>query len=238
MKTSMPEHSVRLKISGDFACFTRPEAKVERTSYAMPTPSAARNILDCVCWKPEMRWVVTSISLLKPIRYISVRRNEVQSKLSPVAIKRWMSDPSTYQPLAAGAGANTEGTPRSTLMLRDVSYLIDAYPLVFDKSSDNTPQKYCAMLMRRAEKGQCFQQPALGCREFAARFEPASDNDVPLPVSQDLGLMLYDIVFRADGNRPIFFSARLENGVLNTRPEAVLDDPTQRQEVLQCSYRH
>jgi len=233
----MPEPSVRLKISGEFACFTRPEAKVERTSYAMPTPSAARNILDCLCWKPEMRWVVTSISLLKPIRYISVRRNEVQSKLSPVAVKRWMSDPSSYQPLAAGAGANTEGTPRNTLMLRDVAYVIDAYPLVFEKGTDNTPQKYCAMLLRRAEKGQCFQQPALGCREFAARFEAASEADVPLPVSEDLGPMLYDIIFRPEGNRPIFFSARLENGVMNTRPELVLSDPAQRQEVLQCSYR-
>jgi len=233
----MSEASIRLKISGDFACFSRPEAKVERTSYAMPTPSAARNILDCVCWKPEMRWVVTSISLLKPIKYISVRRNEVQSKVSPVSVKRWMSDPSTYQPLAAGAGANTEGTPRNTLMLRDVAYVVEAYPLVFDKGSDNTPQKYCSMLMRRAEKGQCFQQPALGCREFAAQFEPASDTDAPLPVTEDLGLMLYDIVFRANGNSPIFFNARLENGVLNTRPESVLNDAAQRQEVLQCSYK-
>jgi CRISPR-associated protein Cas5d len=184
-----------------------------------------------------MRWVVTSISLLKPIRYISVRRNEVQSKLSPVSVKRWMSDPSTYQPLAAGAGANTEGTPRNTLMLRDVAYVIEAYPLVFDKGGDNSPQKYCAMLMRRAEKGQCFQQPALGCREFAARFEPASEADVPLPVSENLGLMLYDIVFRANGNSPIFFNARLENGILNTRPDSVLNDAVQRQEVLQCSYK-
>lgn len=184
-----------------------------------------------------MRWVVTSISLLKPIKYISVRRNEVQSKLSPVAVKRWMADPSTYQPLAAGAGANTEGTPRNTLMLRDVAYVIEAYPLIFDTGNDNTPQKYCAMFTRRAEKGQCFQQPALGCREFAARFEPASDEDVPLPVSQDLGLMLYDIVFRVDGNLPVFFSARLENGIMNTRPEMVLGDPAQRQEVLACSFR-
>ena len=233
----MHDSTIRLKISGDFACFSRPEAKVERTSYAMPTPSAARNIIDCVCWKPEMRWVVTSISLLKPIRYISIRRNEVQSKLSPGSVKRWMSDPSVYQPLVAGAGANTEGTPRNTLMLRDVAYVIEAYPLIFDRGSDNTPQKYCAMLMRRAEKGQCFQQPALGCREFAARFEPASERDAPLPISADLGLMLYDIVFRADGNSPVFFNARLENGILNTRPEAVLNDTAQRHEVLQCSYR-
>jgi len=233
----MPETMIRLKISGDFACFSRPEAKVERSSYAMPTPSAARNILDCICWKPEMRWVVTSISLLKPIRYIAIRRNEVQSKLSPASVRRWMSDSSSYQPLAAGAGANTEGTPRNTLMLRDVAYVIEAYPLIFNTKNDNTPQKYCAMLMRRAEKGQCFQQPALGCREFAARFEPTSEADVPLPVSEDLGLMLYDIVFRADNNFPVFFHARLENGVLNTRPEAVLNDAVQRDEVLQCSYK-
>jgi CRISPR-associated protein Cas5d len=184
-----------------------------------------------------MRWVVTSISLLKPIRYISVRRNEVQTKLSPVTVKRWMADPSTYQPVAAGAGANTEGTPRNTLMLREVAYVIDAYPLVFDPTGDNTPQKYCSMLMRRAEKGQCFQQPALGCREFAASFEPASRTDIPLPVSEDLGPMLYDVVFRPDGNRPVFFSARLENGIMNTTPEMVLGDPALREEVLQCSYR-
>jgi len=122
-------------------------------------------------------------------------------------------------------------------MLRDVAYVVEAYPLVFDSKKDNTPQKYCAMLMRRAEKGQCFQQPALGCREFAARFELASEADVPLPVSEDLGLMLYDIVFRPDSNSPVFFHARLENGVLNTRPEAVLSDVVQRREVLQCSYK-
>jgi CRISPR-associated protein Cas5d len=203
----------------------------------MPTPSAARNILDCVCWKPEMRWVVTSISLLKPIRYISVRRNEMQSKLSPVAVRRWMADPSGYEPLAAGAGAHTDGTPRNSLILRDVSYVIEAHPIIFDKGSDNTPQKYCAMLTRRAEKGQCFQQPALGCREFAARFEPAVEPIVPLPVTEDLGPMLYDISFRPDGNRPIFFAARLENGIMNTRPESVLHDRTQREEVLQCSYK-
>jgi CRISPR-associated protein Cas5d len=231
------EHSIQLKISGDFACFTRPEAKVERTSYPIATPSAARSILDCICWKPEMRWVVTSISLLKPIHYISARRNEVQSKLSPVSVKRWMADPSTYRPLVAGAGANTEGTPRNTLMLREVAYVITAYPVVFDKGSDNTPQKYCAMLMRRAEKGQCFQQPALGCREFAARFEPASESDIPVPLSEDLGSMLYDIVFRPDGNRPIFFGARVRNGVMNTRPEMVITDPAQREEILRCSYR-
>lgn len=228
--------TIQLKISGDFACFSRPETKVERASYCLPTPSAARNILDAICWKPEMRWIVTGITLLKPVHYISIRRNEVQSKLAPGSVKKWMADPSQYEPLAAGAGAGTDATPRNSLLLRDVAYRIDAYPLVFNSSGDNTPQKYASMLMRRAEKGQCYQQPSLGCREFAARFEPATGLEQPEPVTEDLGRMLYDIVFRAEGNRPLFFAARLENGVMNTRPEEVLN-PQQREEVLECSYK-
>lgn len=185
-----------------------------------------------------MRWIVTGITLLKPVKYGSVRRNEVQSKLSPASVKRWMNDPSLFEPLVAGAGAGTDGTPRNTLLLRDVAYLIEAYPLVFDAQADNTPQKYAAMLMRRTAKGQCYQQPSLGCREFAARFEPADGTETPVPVTEDLGRMLYDIVFRPEGNRPVFFSARLENGWLDTRPEVVLTEAAQREEVLKCSYRH
>lgn len=226
----------RIKISGEFACFTRPEAKVERASYPLPTPSAARNILDAICWKPEMRWVVTSIKLLKPIRYLAVRRNEVQSKIAPSTVKKWMADPAQYRPLSAGAGADTEGTPRNSLLLRDVEYVIEAHPLVFDTAGDNTPAKYVSMLMRRAEKGQCHTQPALGCREFAARFEPAAGGEQTEPVTEDLGRMLYDIVFSADGNRPVFFAARLDNGVMDTRPERVLEE-SQRAEVLRCSYK-
>lgn len=210
---------------------------MERASYPLPTPSAARNILDAICWKPEMRWVVTSIKLLNPIKYGSVRRNEVQSKLAPGSVKKWMADPSQFTPLLAGAGADTDGTPRSTLLLRDVAYVIEAYPLVYDPSGDNKPQKYTAMLMRRAEKGQCHQQPSLGCREFAARFEPATGEEEAQPVTQELGRMLYDIVFRSEGNTPVFFSARLENGEMDTRPEIVLRDRAQREEVLRCSYK-
>lgn len=233
----MKKQLVRIRLSGEFACFTRPEAKVERVSYPLPTPSAARNAVDSICWKPEMRWVITSIALLKPIKWASVRRNEVQSKLSPVSVKRWMSDPSLYQPLAAGAGAGTDATPRNTLLLSDVAYVIEAYPLVFNTSGDNTPQKYAAMLERRLEKGQCQQQPYLGCREFAARFEPAGESEHPQSVTEDLGRMLYDIVFRPEGNRAVFFSARLENGVMDTRPEVVLRNQGLCEEVLQCSYR-
>jgi CRISPR-associated protein Cas5d len=230
-------NTVQIKVWGEFACFTRPEAKVERASYPIATPSAARNILDAICWKPEMRWVVTKIKLLNPVKYGSVRRNELQKKLAPGSVKKWMTNPSDFEPLLAGAGQDTDGTPRSTLLLRDVAYVIEAYPLIYDRGADNTPQKYASMLMRRAEKGQCYIQPALGCREFAAQFEPASGNETPQPVSEELGRMLYDIAFRPNGNTPIFFSARLENGVMETTPEIVLTNRVQREEVLQCSYK-
>ena len=229
--------NVRVRVSGEFACFTRPEAKVERFSYPVMTPSAARNILDAICWRPQMRWIVTSITVLKPIRLMSVLRNEVQSKVSPVAVKRWMRDASTYEPLVAGAGNGTDGTPRNTTLLRDVAYWIDAYPQVFDTSGDNTPVKYVEMLRRRVEKGQCFQRPYLGCREFAAQFDPPLEEDQPIADSMEIGRMLYDIAFLKDGNRAAFFEARLENGVMETRPETALPDEGRRQEVLECSYR-
>jgi CRISPR-associated protein Cas5d len=205
------------------------------------TPSAARNILDAICWRPQMRWIVTSITVLKPIRLMSVLRNEVQSKLSPAAIKKWMRDGSTFEPLIAGAGNGTDGTPRNTTLLRDVAYWINAYPQVFDAGSDetgpNTPEKYVAMLNRRVEKGQCFQRPYLGCREFAAEFAPPREDDRPETLTMEIGRMLYDIAFLADGNRAAFFEARLVNGVMETAPEAVLADEDRRQEVLACSYR-
>lgn len=229
--------TAKVKISGSLACFTRPETKVERVSYPVMTPSAARNILDAICWRPEMRWIITSISVLRPIKYISVLRNEVQSKLAPGSVKKWMADPASYTPLAAGAGADTDGTPRNSVLLRDVSYIVEAYPVVFNNSGDNTPAKYVAMLQRRVEKGQCYHQPALGCREFAAEFCPPSETDRPQDISQDLGRMLYDIAFLPEGNRAAFFNAALRNGVMDTRPEIVLPDEQRRQEVLQCSYK-
>ena len=159
-------NTVRVKVYGDFACWTRPENKVERVSYECMTPSAARNILDAICWKPEMRWVVTSITVLRPIVFQAVRRNEVQSKVSPGDVKKWMAKPETFMPMAAGAGSE-EVTQRSTLALREPAYIIEAFPHVYTPNDENTPSKYAAMLNRRVEKGQCFHRPALGCREFA-----------------------------------------------------------------------
>lgn len=183
-----------------------------------------------------MRWIVTSIRILKPIRWLSVRRNELQSKLSPSAVRKWMTDPSQYQPQLAGAGPDTDATPRNSLILRDVAYVISAFPLVFSKEQDNTPQKYASMLMRRAEKGQCFQRPSLGCREFTADFEPALGDEPAIPHSEDLGRTLYDVLFRPDGNRAVFFSPKLDSGVVDTHPEHVLT-PEIREELLQCSYK-
>jgi CRISPR-associated protein Cas5d len=230
--------TVRVKISGDLACWTRPDQKVERVSYEVMTPSAARNILDAILWKPEMRWVVTRISVLRPIAFQAIRRNELQSKIAPRSVARWMADPTTYEPQAAGAGTD-DATPRNTLALRDVAYLIEAYPHVYAPNADDTPVKYIAMFNRRVEKGQCFHRPALGCREFAACFEPPGDNDHPIAESRELGWMLYDIVFRGNGsaNHPVFFKAALESGVLTTDPALVFTDAAQQEEVLACSYK-
>lgn len=229
--------NVSLRVSGGFACFTRPENKVERMSYECPTPSAARNILDAICWRPQMRWIVTRISVLKPIRYQSIKRNELQSKLSGGAVRGWMSAPDTFEPVLAGAGAGTDATPRNSLVLRDVAYVIEAYPHVYDPNGEDKPIKYVEMFNRRVAKGQCFSQPVLGCREFSARFEHSSAEDQAIPVSLDMGNMLYDIVFRKEQNRAVFFKAKLDNGILNTDPFTVFADPVVREELLACSSR-
>lgn len=230
---------VRVKVSGEFACFTRPESKVERVSYECMTPSAARNILDAICWKPEMRWVVHRILVLKPIRFQSLRRMELRSRISPLTVSSWMRHPSWFQPQLAGAGENTDGTLRNTLALRDVSYIIEAQPLVFSDSPEDTPAKYAAMLQRRVCKGQCFLRPCLGLREFAATFEIPEAQDQPIEKSAPIGKMLYDIVFRDAGraNRALFFTASLNRGVLETHPDQAIPDESTRKELLTCSYR-
>jgi CRISPR-associated protein Cas5d len=245
--------TVRLHVSGDLACFTRPETKVERSSYPLPTPSAARNILDSILWKPEMRWIVDRILLVRHPRApvgaspalpatLAIRRNELQSVVAPGTVSAWIRKPDTYLPQAAGAGEGTDATPRVTMALKNVAYVIEAHPHVFVPvgmdGQINTPRKYVEVFERRAAKGQCRHQPYLGCREFAAEFRPATDDDTPLDVTEDLGRMLYDIVFSDDkGRRPVFFAARLQQGVLDTRPETVLATESVRAEVLACSYK-
>lgn len=237
--------AVRLHVSGDFACFTSPASKVERYSYPLPTPSAARNILDAILWKPEFRWIVTRIMLVRHPRgtaglpaTIPLKRNEVQSTIAPGTVRQWMREPAAYQPLAAGAGQGTDGTPRMTTGLKNVAYVIEAYPHVFDSNGgENTPKKYVEMFERRAAKGQCFSRPYLGCREVAADFRLANETDVPLPVTENLGRMLYDIAQTPHGRRPHFFEAKLVDGEMLTDPKTVLLDESVRSEVLACSYK-
>jgi CRISPR-associated protein Cas5d len=214
-------YGIRLHVRGDRACFTRPEMKVERVSYDVMTPSAARGLLEAILWKPQMRWVVDRIHVLKPIRFQSFRRNEVGAKMSVDKAKSALKSGST-----AGLGLSVEENrqQRATTLLVDVAYVIEAHFERTDKAGpEDTPAKYLSMFNRRAEAGQCFHRPCVGAREFPADFALVPP-DAPLPDSQlpadqrdrDLGWMLHDIDF-ANGNTSRFFRARLSNGVLDVR---------------------
>jgi CRISPR-associated protein Cas5d len=209
-----------LRVWGDYACFTRPEMKVERVSYDVMTPSAARGILEAVHWKPAIRWVVDRIHVLDPIRFQSVRRNEVGSKI-----------PASKATSAMKAGSveglslviEDDRQQRASMLLRDVDYVIEAHFEMTVRATDGDNEgKHREMFVRRASRGQCYHRPYLGCREFAADFE-LIDGDVPksgLPDDQrnkDLGWMLHDIDF-ADDMTPRFFRARLCDGILDVPP--------------------
>lgn len=231
---------VSLKVGSDLACFTRPEMKVERVSYPVMTPSAARGVIESILWKPEFRWHVRRITVLKPIRYVSIRRNEVQDKIATNSVQKWMADPAKFEPyLADSAGRrDIQGenrTQRNTLALRDVAYVIEAsveVPNGFSRS--NPPIKYREMFERRVTRGQCFQQPYLGIREFAACFERLDGSDTPpdelrLNQAYDMGLMLFDIDYTTQPHRPLFAEATLCRGVLDV--EAMRETATAQEEV-------
>jgi len=198
-----------LEVWGDYACFTRPEMKVERVSYDVITPSAARAIFEAILWKPAIRWHVRRIEVLRPIRWMTIKRNEVGS----LATDR-----------ASGSGPRDlfiedDHVQRSALLLRDVGYRLHAdLELLRDKDPNAAPAKYQQMFERRADKGQCVNQPYLGCREFPAYFRrvPADATDPPaIDDSDELGFMLFDMDFtdRADP-KPMFFRAAMNNGVV------------------------
>jgi CRISPR-associated protein Cas5d len=220
-----------LEVSGDYACFTRPEMKVERVSYDVITPSAARAVFDAILWKPAIYWQVKRIEVLAPIKWISVRRNEVAKVASP---------------RSGGIFIEADRQQRAGLFLRDVKYRLHAEFIfipperrgkVFnptpewlvdpdeevdlkkpDERKDETEAKYAAMFERRARKGQHFHQPYLGCREFAAAVrlvEPSEPQIVPLTETRDLGWMLYDMDYSDQADiKPMFFRAKLESGVV------------------------
>lgn len=214
-------YGIRLHVWGERACFTRPEMKVERVSYDVMTPSAARGILEAIHWKPAILWVVDRIHVLKPVRFQSFRRNEVGAKASASNAASAMKRGDT-----AGLGLVVEEIrkQRATTLLTNVAYVIEArFEMTTRAGPEDTPAKHLAMFNRRAASGQCFHRPCLGTREFAADFALLPEG-APLPEStlppdwcdRDLGWMLHDIDHANDAVSR-FFRARLENGVLDVR---------------------
>lgn len=207
--------TIRLRVASDFACFTRPEMKVERVSYDAITPSAARGIIEAIYWKPEICWVIDRLHILNEIRFMNIRRNEVGVKASADAALTAMKGGEGR----LGIFIEEERQQRAATILRDVAYVIEAH---VDLLSDEEPvQKHYEMFRRRAEKGQCFHRPYLGCREFPCDFEWI-EGDPPRGFyagtgERDLGYMLHDIDFAADMT-PRFFRAVVQDGVIHVPP--------------------
>ncbi len=203
-------HRFYLRVHGEWACFTRPECKVERVSYPIITPSAARAIFEAILWKPAIRWHIRQIDLHAPIRWANLRRNEV-GKVVPTntltaAMKRGAGSIGLY--------VEDERQQRATRLLRNVDYVLHAD---LEVRTDESTNKYIEMFQRRATKGQCFNQPYLGTRECVADFELLETAPVPNESDhhEDIGLMLHDLDFTQSCNpQPRFFPAKIENGVL------------------------
>ncbi|MFA6887532.1 MAG: type I-C CRISPR-associated protein Cas5c [Fermentimonas sp.] len=210
-------YGIKLKIWGDYACFTRPEFKVERVSYDIITPSAARNILQSIYWKPAIEWVIDRIYVLKPIQFDNIRRNERAGKISVSKIKSAMNgkDTTLYQDQSSAA------VQRASLVLKNVCYVIEAhFNLTSRAGPTDTEEKHYNIAFRRMKNGQCFNTPYLGCREFSAYFELIDNIDTVkdeiIPETKDLGFMLYDIDFKHN-MQPCFFRANMVNGVIDVQ---------------------
>lgn len=213
-------YGVRVRIRGSRACFTRPEMHTERVSYDVITPSAARGILEAVYWKPAIRWVIDQIVVLNPIVFETIRRNEVGSKASYQNARKAMKGSTS----ALGIDATADRQQRNTLYLDNVDYVVTAhFELVPGRcGEDDTVEKHYNIALRRLRKGQCFNQPYLGCREFPAQVELIEDeNAMPLSCfegdgERDLGFMLYDMDFTDPKSiRPLFFRAVMRDGVID-----------------------
>jgi len=206
-------YGVKLKVWGEYACFTRPEMKVERVSYDVMTPSAARAILETIYWKPAIRWVIDRIHVLAPIRFMNIRRNEVASKIPLKNITSAMKNP--LSPLVLFIEEDRQ--QRAAMILKDVCYGIEAH-FEYTSKEDNLDGKHLDIFNRRARDGQCFTQPYLGCREFSAGFELVDDFPAsPLKGKQDFGWMLHDIDFDNDMEAR-FFRAEMIDGIIDVPP--------------------
>jgi len=233
-------YGIKLQVWGDFASFNRPEMKVERVSYDVMTPSAARGILEAIYWKPQMRWVVDTIHVLAPIRFSHIRRNEISSKI-PVKGKTGVTAAMKEGRVLPGIAVEDHRQQRAAMVLRDVCYGIEAHMEVLDPTDTNgnileKPEaKHLDTFQRRAARGQCFHHPYLGCREFHADFKlvetfPSGPDE--LQGEKDLGFMLQDIVFVSDPKgriieanqgrkltaQPKFFRVMMTNGIISVPP--------------------
>lgn len=213
----MPERFC-LEVAGNFACFTRPEMKVERVSYDAITPSACRAIFEAILWKPAIRWQPERVEVLAPVRWATLRRNEVASKISQANVRSAMRE---------GSGAlalyiEDERQQRASLLLRDVRYRLTAsFQMTARAGEADNARKFAEMFGRRAAKGQCFHHPYLGCREFACDFRLVGEGEPPPAIpdelrgERDLGWMLYDMDYSEAANpKPRFFRARLIDGAI------------------------
>ena len=203
--------SLEVKLWGDYACFTRPEMKVERVTYPVMTPSAARGALEAIFWKPQVAWRIQEIRVLKPIAYASILRNEINDRQSERTARGWARNGGGYD-----AADRRSRAQRHTLALRDVAYVVRAQLVLRDGVAGDIA-KYRDQFRRRVARGQCFATPYLGCREFSASFSEPEPGDTPIERSENLGLMLLDIDYAPDGSgrgTPRFFEATLDHGVL------------------------
>lgn len=215
-------YGIKLKVWGDYACFTRPEMKAERVSYDVMTPSAARGILEAIHWKPAITWVIDKIHVLNPVRFDSVRRNEVGGKISGSAIKSAMRgavvDLHQY--------ASEDRVQRAAMVLRNVAYVIEAhFEMTTVAGESDSPEKHYNIFLRRARDGQCHMQPYMGCREFPAAFQLV-ETEIPtskLTGEQDMGWMLHDIDF-SNNMQPVFFRPTMKNGIMDCRLEKVVPE--------------
>ncbi|MGI6404090.1 MAG: type I-C CRISPR-associated protein Cas5c [Oscillospiraceae bacterium] len=205
----------RVRVEGDYALFSRPELKVERYTYDVITPSAARGVLEAICWKPAIRYVIDKIHVMKPIQVTNIRRNEVSAKGSANLARSAMRGNGI--PLYISTSNTIQ--QRASLILKDVSYIIEAHFEMTEKAQErDTPEKFYNMILRRIRNGQCYHQPYLGCREFPARFYLVEEGEAitPLPMNRDLGLMLYDLDYSdPEQIQPTFFQAVLKGGTID-----------------------
>lgn len=212
----MPK-GVKVKVWGDYALFSRPEMKVERCSYDVITPSAARGILEAIYWHPGMKWIIDRIYVNKPIQFTSVRRNEVKSKISA----------NNVLPVYNGShkrlfiSSKAEIVQRASLLLRDVEYVIEAhFEMTEQANASDNPGKFKDIIVRRLKRGECFHTPYFGCREFPVRFCLWDEDEINTAYAEeeekDLGFMLYDLDYSDPQNiQPMFFRAIMRRGVID-----------------------